>query len=529
MANKEFLQTMNGSYGAMFDKKVDYMLVYDYGVTYGTIFNNISNWIKNDLEDVVKFNTTFISSRLTHDKEFVFPRAMIAEARKPNISFKYNIDHTFKSQMYSHPSVKSYEATKFLADDEFLYPLFAFEDDKDVTNNMTVKMGLKGIKCDVTAGIAVNTRYEADNIVTLWTTKRYEDGVYAVDMLIDFKIPSEVILLIAKNYNIDHTNHHDMLEFLNSNSMYIVSYALDGYDGQHYYFIKYGASVTVTVNALSNPQAFDQSGSLKSETFTFYRTFSFEILIPSLIGISKYGDRLLLEDMKNQIHTEVTPEKTDEAKIFFNDRYVEIERVIDKKHALKQVTFTWTKEDVIEKTTKNGKKIITTNPISISDLIQENQDKIIVDILDWAKTHTNPKTNKPYAKADIFNFVLYESNPTNNLENIEVLKEEVVTINPLDSLNALDDVKGGEYKPYLKNMLDFTIMDLDPKIGITMYGVLYIDLAIYNKYEDDTQASMSNRVTYANDDMGIITATGDKDKNKGYGQSNSNRNTQNTY
>ena len=40
---------------------------------------------------------------------------------------------------------------------------------------------------------------------------------------------------------------------------------------------------------------------------------------------------------------------------------------------------------------------------------------------------------------------------------------------------------------------------------------------------------MSNRVTYANDDMGIITATGDKDKNKGYGQSNSNRNTQNTY
>ena len=115
------------------------------------------------------------------------------------------------------------------------------------------------------------------------------------------------------------------------------------------------------------------------------------------------------------------------------------------------------------------------------------------------------------------------------LENIEVLKEEVVTINPLDSLNALDNVKGGEYKPYLKNMLDFTIMDLDPKIGITMYGVLYIDLAIYNKYEDDTQASMSNRVTYANDDMGIITATGDKDKNKGYGQSNSNRNTQNTY
>ena len=78
-------------------------------------------------------------------------------------------------------------------------------------------------------------------------------------------------------------------------------------------------------------------------------------------------------------------------------------------------------------------------------------------------------------------------------------------------------------------MLDFTIMDLDPKIGITMYGVLYIDLAIYNKYEADTQASMSNRVTYANDDMGIITATGNKNKDKGYGQSNSNRNTQNTY
>ena len=54
MANKEFLQAMNGSYGAMFDKKVDYMLVYDYGVTYGTIFNNMSNWIKNDLEDVTQ-------------------------------------------------------------------------------------------------------------------------------------------------------------------------------------------------------------------------------------------------------------------------------------------------------------------------------------------------------------------------------------------------------------------------------------------------------------------------------------------
>ena len=87
--------------GVEFDRNKEYMMVVDLGVTYGTIFNNVYKWIHNDLKNVINFNSPpFISTQLNHTKTFTFPRGMLAQARKPNMSLKYNIDHAYKSEVY---------------------------------------------------------------------------------------------------------------------------------------------------------------------------------------------------------------------------------------------------------------------------------------------------------------------------------------------------------------------------------------------------------------------------------------------
>lgn len=493
--------------GVDFNRNKEYIVVVDLGVTYGTIFNNVYKWISNDLKNVINFNSPpFISTQLNHTKTFTFPRGMLAQARKPNMSLKYNIDHAYKSDVYKHPSVMGKEAINFLDVEEYMRTIFSYED-STVANNMSLSMSMKSIKIDLTVGIATNSRYQADNTINAWKTIRMEDYQYTCDMMVDFKIPVELIFYICDKFNIDATNHHTVLKFLNSNSHFNVFYAMDGNDAKYYYFIRYPASPIIKVEGLQNPQEWNPNDLATGDsTYTFTRNFTFEIMVPSMFAITKYGDRLELEDIKADLSNRVERLEMDKAKILTHERYIEIERVIDDKHALLETSFTWAKEDIIVKTVGN-EEISISKKIDLYPFI--DGDNYINDLIKWAE-------GKGYTKADLFNVCLYE-NPPKSYTEVNHLRNDIVTMEVVNEYDIVIPPDNAEYRYYLKNMIEFTIIDLAPKLDTPMYLILYISLEIKNKFEFETNYSTNK--AWGNDDLGIVTPNSNDDVNKGYGTS----------
>ena len=95
----------------------------------------------------------------------------------------------------------------------------------------------------------------------------------------------------------------------------------------------------------------------------------------------------------------------------------------------------------------------------------------------------------------------------NEIDAFEVVNESDIVIPP----------DNAEYRYYLKNMIEFTLIDLAPKLDTPMYLILYVSLEIKNKFEYET--NYSNNKAWGNDDLGIITTESKDNKNKGYGTS----------
>lgn len=494
--------------GVDFDRNKDYMIVVDLGVTYGTIFNNVYKWISNDLKNVITFNSPpFISTQLNHTKTFLFPRGMLAQARKPNMTLKYNIDHSYKSEIYKHPSVLGKEAINFLDVHEYMTNIFSYEDDKDISNNMTLSMSMKSVRMELTVGIVTNSRYQADNTINAWKTIRMEDYITTCNMMIDFKIPSEMLYYICKRFNVDMHNHHAVLKFLNNNSKFNIFYTLDGNDAKYYYFLRYPASILIKTDGLQNPQEWNANEISSSDsTYTFTRNFSFEVMIPSMLAVTKYGDRLVLEDIKADLSNRVEKLEIDKVKILAHERYIEIERVMEDRHAILETSFTYNKDDLIT-------KIIGDKEISISKKIDLmpfiSGDDYILTFVEWAEKNG-------YTKADLFNVCLYENPPETYMEENHV-RNGIATLEVLDENKIVIPPDNAEYRYYLKNMVEFNIVDLSPKENVPMYLILYVSLAIKNKFEFETNTSTNKG--WGNDDLGIITPQSDDTKNKGYGTS----------
>jgi hypothetical protein len=282
---------------------------------------------------------------------------------------------------------------------------------------------------------------------------------------------------------------------------------MDGNDAKYYYFIRYPASPIIKVEGLQNPQEWNPNDLATGDsTYTFTRNFTFEIMVPSMFAITKYGDRLELEDIKADLSNRVERLDMDKAKILTHERYIEIERVIDDKHALLETSFTWAKEDIIIKTVGN-EEISISKKIDLYPFI--DGDNYINDLIKWAE-------GEGYTKADLFNVCLYD-NPPKSYTKVNHLRNDIVTMDVVNEYDIVIPPDNAEYRYYLKNMIEFTIIDLAPKLDTPMYLILYISLEIKNKFEFETNYSTNK--AWGNDDLGIVTPNSNDDVNKGYGTS----------
>ena len=474
---------------ARFDRTVSYMIPYDLGVTFGSIYDAFRKWVKRDLKNAVKFNTEYVKTRLASDKEFVWNKGLLGQARKPCLSVQCGIDHSYDSEVYRHPSMKNWDAVHFLEPDEFTNAIIQIEDNLDLKNNLEIAISMKSIQLDLQAGIAVGSRNQADNIANVWTTRRSTNYYYPFDTFIDFKIPDELIELIREQFNMKDASHHQLLKWLNRNSRTHIYYTMDGYNGKYYYFFRYVSNSLIKVIDMTNPQEFETRGVLKGESYAFTRSFELEILVPSIIAIKKYGDRIILDKYKNNLtKSGVTPEDLTKGQIGLSERYIEIEKVFDNKHALIEIPFKWTEDDLI--THKSGQ--VTTKKFSLFNFIDKNHPdgRYIYELIAWAKT-------KGYKNEDLFNFQLFKATPINSNKN--------PLVEPIENgINIPPD--SNEKKYYIKNMREFSIVDLKPDVNEALLGIIYIDLLIKNQYEYEIGRLKEQAI--GNDDLGITMPYG---------------------
>ena len=490
--------------GARIDRNVTYFIPYDLGVTFGTIYENFGKWIKNDFKKVVKFNSEYIKTRITSDKEFLWNKGILAQAKTPCLALQCTIDHSFDSEVFRHPSYKNWESIGFLEPSEFTHPFISVEDNLDMSNNIEFSFSLKAIRMELFAGITAGSRFQADNLANFWTTRRSDNYYYDFPMVIDFKIPDEIIYILAEKFRLDLSDWRTVLKWLNRHSHVHIYYAMDGYNGKYYYFLRYNANPLIRVNDLSNPTEFDIQGELKGEAYGLSRSFDLEVLVPSIISITKYGDRIDLDDVQNRIFKGTIPVDTSKAHTNLQERFVEIERVFTEKHAYKEINFRWTEEDL--EVLPNGEKV--TKELDLLPLLIKEEygdDEFIVNFLKWCKL-------KGYKYNDVFNFQLYEYNEDwkkNPLRNSIDLNESNEDANVNDIY--IPDPKE-EYKFYIKNMSKMTIRDIKPRTDIMMTGIFYIDLLVKKQY--DYYLNPHVHSTYGNDDLGNKLPYGKSNTNK---------------
>ena len=492
--------------GAKFKKEVKYFIPYDLGVTFGSIYQSFMNWVKTDLRGAVKFKTDFIRTQIIADKRFLWSKGILATANKPLLAIQCTVDHQYESEIYRHPSMRNWDAIGFLEPKEFTQSLIAYEDPEDISNNLEYRFSVKPVKFELQAGVAVTGRVHADNIANYWKTKRSDDWWYDFPIIVDFKIPDEIINTLCNRFRLDKDNHHVLLRWLNKNSRSQIYYAVDGYNGKWYYFFRYRANPLIHVTGLTNPTAFDIQGQTQGEAYTVVRSFEIEVLVPSIISLEQYGDRLdlkAMEEMKVKNEgVEVSPEDYSKAHVAIYDRYVEIERMFDKKHAFKKIEFQWTDDDL--KTHKDGS--ITSVELDLHEMIKD--DDYIQALLKWCKT-------KGYKMHDIFNFQMYIEDTRNNKikERQKRTAIESDSDKPIDLENFSIPEDNDEYKYYIKNMSTFTIVDLKPEVDRQMLGILYINLEITNQFDKEIEPIKDK--THGNDDLGMRSPFGRSDVNKG--------------
>lgn len=488
------------SRGTFFDRKTSYMIPYDLGVTFGTVFSNFEKWIKRDLKQI-KFNDTYIKTQITSDKRFIWQKAVLGQARRPCLSLQATIDHNNPSEVFTHPSFRNWDAISFLEPKEFTIPMISIEDEKNELNDVEFRISGKAIKFEFQAGIVANSRYEADNISNLWTTRRANGYFYNFPMVLDFKIPDEIMNFIADKFKLDISNHISTLKYINRNSHGHIYYAVDGYNGKKYYFFRYNVSPLIKVGEISNPAEYEVKGALHGDAYTFTRSFELEVLVPGIISMARYGDRINLLDDKYRAKDGVFHDPI--ASIVHTDlheRYIDVERIIENKHAMKFVYFTLGEKDLVKHTDGST----TSRKISLYEFLDENdsEDKYVLDMIKWSLA-------KGYKLHDIFNFTLYDVpdkiNDTRYTESIDVSEDK--------NLDMYVPNESDEYKYYIKNMKDFFIVDLKPELNKELLGVIYIDLLVKNQY--DYEISPKKTRSTGNDDLGIVSPYGPSRVDKG--------------
>lgn len=475
-----------------YNKTVDYYIPKDLGYTLGTVYKNMQIWLKKELSHIVKFNHVYIDTTVMYEKDFLWSKGLIAQTRKPCLALQFSLDFTETRTPWEHPSMRNLEAAKYLPVNDFTYEMLQFEDNKDISNNLQVTFGMKNIKTTLNVGIATTTRMEAINIINYWNTRRTDGYGYNINMVVDFKIPPVIILLICKKFNIDIRNHHEVLKFLNMNSSFNVFYGLDGNYGKFYYFIRYKTNPIVRLEGTTNPQGYEVTGTTQANVWTFNRQIEMDIQVPSIIGLTKYGDPIDFEKLENDIQKTLVEDKyITNANVQLNERILEIERVIDDKHAIKQVEFKFTNDDIISYPNSDLK---TTEKIDLKQFIKE--DEYIEELVKWAfKNH--------YTYLDLFNFKLYriklkDYKVDQNIKDIDVAEH---------SEEEIENILGREYAYYLKNINDMYFIDVNPDTQSIYIGVIYCNLKIENEFKVKSDYYKGH---VANDDFGIQMAVGDK-------------------
>jgi hypothetical protein len=475
-----------------YNRSVDYYIPKDLGYTLGTVYKNMQIWLKKELSHVVKFNHVYIDTTVMYEKDFLWSKGLIAQTRKPCLALQFALDFTETRTPWEHPSMRNLEAAKWLPAKDFTYEMLQFEDDNDFSNNLQVSFGMKNIKTTLNVGIATTTRMEATNIINYWNTRRTDGYGYNINMVVDFKIPPVIIALICKKFNVDMSNHHEVLKFLNKNSTFNVFYGMDGNYGKFYYFIRYKMSPIIRLEGTTNPQGYEVSGLTQANVWTFNRQVEMDIQVPSIIALTKYGDHIDFDSLENDIQQSLVEDKyVTNANVQLNERVLEIERVIDEKHAIKQIEFRFTEDDIIS---HEGTDLKTTNKIDLKDFIKE--DEYIEEFVKWA-------LDNGYTYLDLFNFKLYRIKSTEykvdpNMSEIDVADK---------SEEEIEDLFGKEYVYYLKNIHDMYFIDVNPDIRSTYVGVIYCNLKIENEFKVNSKYYKEHIV---NDDFGIQMAVGDK-------------------
>ena len=489
--------------GAHFDRNVSYWMPNDLSVTFGTIFDNMRKWIINDLKGVVKFNHVFVDTQMMGDKDFFWSSGILGQARKPVLNLQFHVDHSYEHPNYGQGySFSARESINYINNKGALFRVMAFEDDKDPRNNMDIRIAFKNVHVNCHAGIVEVSRPAINNISHYWHTMRQpNEQVYNLNHYVDFKIPTEVMNMLAERFGLPKDDHHKTLRFLNHNSFVNVYYGMSGYDGKFYYFLRYPCRSFIKTDGMTNPEAWAEEGISTPEAYTIERDFGVDVMVPMYMSFAAYGDRIVLDDPKWKREDGWHDYKMTEAVGHLNERFIEVERVFKEKHAIAEARFHWSDEDLI--THSSG--TVTTKKISLEPFLDIENNKYLEALVNWSK-------KKGYKYVDLFNFQLYQ-NPgigTENIDKNKPLRTEIET-NEKDQQYATIPANNEEYKYYLKNMDDFFIVDFNPDKTRELYGIIYLNMAIRNEFEYET--NNAGEVAYGNDDLGF---------NTGYGPSKSN-------
>ena len=506
MPTENVLARLGVGKGMTFDRNTTYWMPRDLSVTFGTIFDNIRKWIKNDLKGVVEFKHEFVDTQLMGDKSFFWTSGLLGQARKPVLNLQFNVDHSYEHPVYGTGySFSARESINYINNKGALFRVMAFEDEKDPKNNLEIRIAFKNTHINCHAGVVEVSRPAINNIAHYWHTVRQpNEQVYHFSHYVDYKIPEEIINMLAKRFRVDSSNHHNMLRFLNRNSFVNVFYGMSGYDGKFYYFLRYPCKSFIKTDGMTNPEAWAEEGIATPEVYTIERDFQVDVLVPMYISFSAYGDRVVLEDPKSKVKDGFFDINLIEAAGSINERFIEIERVFKEKHAINEVRFNWTEEDLL----KHPSGTVTTKKIDLEPLLGLDRNKYLSALVNWAK-------KKGYSYVDLFNFQLYQ-NPGIGIENIDrntPLRTEIVS-EEHDQIYATIPADNTEYEFYLKNMEDFFIVDFKPDLKRELYGIFYLSMAIKNEFEYET--NNAGETAFGNDDLGYRT---------GYGPSKSNETT----
>jgi hypothetical protein len=245
--------------------------------TYGNVASLLKECLKSYFPEnffqYIRISTELLSNemkeeRLNNDLEFL-------KQQYPRMIFTPNFDDIKDDDRFLGGTYLTNGATKFNhhIDKRWMFDLFT-----DQTNNLYIKYGMNRDRLTFNVNIVVDTLFNQLDLYKNMLNLMNWNSPFYINSSLESMIPRSMIEYVAKMNNIDMDNHPGVvLELLNHNSKYPITYKTRNSTSRDEYFLYYDIKLLTTFSDLELSDTSKKNNADTYFTLTFRVTVDFNL------------------------------------------------------------------------------------------------------------------------------------------------------------------------------------------------------------------------------------------------------------